>query len=366
MKISAERKALSDVLGFVTTVVNPRHTNPMVQYVLFDVGEHLTIRATDLEVTLQYTMKEAAAEKKGKALLPAVKLANLIRDGRAEQFTIEKTGDNVVLKCGRDRFTMTTAAADGFPAFPEFNKDNAMELDAKALGLRLHRTGKSIATEKGRYALNGVLLTPRDKMIEVCGTDGRRLSHTQMAGKGREYKFPVILPRRGIDLFTKLLDDAAEGASASLDVRENEIVAAIGDAVISSSLVDGQFPDYWSVVPKANDKKMVANRQELLNAVKLASHMTSIESATLKMTLEGQQLTLATKSSGTGSAEVNVPVTYDGPDMKIGFDPRYVTEGLSLFTREEVVFEIRDGNTGVVVHEGDKQDFYFLMMPVEV
>lgn len=366
MKITADRKALSDVLGLVSSVVNARHTNPLLQNVLLTVTDKLTLSATDLEVSLQYTMEEAAAEKKGRALLPAVKLAALVRDLRADTVTMTSKGDTVVVTCGRDKVELHSSDPDHFPAFPTFPAKPSLEVDARAFGRSLARTGKSIATERGRYALNGVKITPKAGEFEFCGTDGRRLALAVMPGKGKEFGYPIILPRRGIDLFIRLLAEAEEGKTLELEINENEMLGRMGGVVMSSALVDGQFPEYWTVIPKENDKKVGVDRNELLNAVKLTNHLTSVESSTIGMFLSGPEMSIRTRSSGTGNAEAVLEVNYDGPDIKVGYDPRYLAEGLNLFKEDKVTFEIRDGNTGVVIHEGDKPAFFFLVMPLEV
>lgn len=367
MKIQADRKVLGEVLGLISGVVNPRHTNPLLQNVMFDVTEDgVTLRATDLEVSLQYDLPESVSQKPGRALLPAAKLAGLVRDMRSDVVSMERSGDNVVVTCGRDRIELLSADPDHFPAFPKLTGKGVQEVDAKGFGVALSRTGKSIATERGRYALNGVKITPGPKFWEFCGTDGRRLALARMDGKGDTVNFPVILPRRGVDLFTRMLEKMDSGSSMEVEINENELVARCGGSVISSGLVDGQYPDYWTVIPKGNDKQLKVDRKELLEGVKLASHLTSVESAILAMAISKNEISLRTRSSGTGTAEAVIVAGYEGPEMKVGFDPRYLVEGLNLFQEDEVTFELMNEKTGVIFHDGDKENFFFLVMPLEV
>lgn len=368
MKLTAEVKTLQDVMALVSTVVNPRHTNPLIQNVRFDATDGLIIRATDLDVSLQHRVDGVGVDKEGSALLPAVKLSNLLKDIHTDTVTLETQGDQVMVKAGNDRIMLQTADTDGFPSFTEFKSDKAQSLDARLLEHALQRTSKSIATDKGRYALNGVLITPEADKFEFCGTDGRRLAYARVLAKGKKVDWPIIVPRRGCELMLRLLGRADEGDVVQLDVRENELVFKVGDAIGSTNLVEGQYPDYWSVIPKSNDKSAVLNRSTLAEKVKLANHMTSVESSTIAFCLEDGELKLRTRSSGTGSAEVTVPLEYAGSDAKLGFDPRYVLEGLGLLESDDIVMEFRDNNTGVIFHEGKdkKEDYLFLVMPLEV
>ncbi len=353
-------------MSIVAGVVNPRHTNPLVQNVLLDASKSgLLIKATDLEVSLQYQLNDASVSKAGKVLLPAARLNGLLKDMSAETVELIADDESVVVSAERGKITLQTADVEGFPGFPEFKQDNALSIKASDFAKGLGWTGKSISPERGRYAFNGVLITTGKNGIEFCGTDGRRLSYMKVAGKAKTYDFPIIIPRRGIELFTRMAERAPD-SDISLDIRENEVVARAGNAIASTALIDGQFPDYWTVIPRNNDKTYVARRADLISSLRLAGHVTSVESQSVAMEISKQEITFKTRSPGMGSAEVKLPVTYAGPDCRVGFDPRYLLDGLALMTADDVTCEFKDNETGVIFHEGSKDKAFFLVMPLDV
>ena len=365
MKFTVKRENFSDIMALITMVVNPRHTNPIVHNVLLELSDaRLVFRATDLEISLQYGLSDVESKKQGKALLPAVRLANLLKDLHAEFVTVEQKKDSVHINAEREHIALQCGDIEGFPGFPEFQSKGSLTVPGLLLYGALDRTVKSIAAEKGRFALNGVYLSPGTDVVEICGTDGRRLSYVCMKSKAKKYDFPVIIPRRGVELINRLVERVKD--QVELDVRENEIVGRVGDAIFSTQLVEGQYPDFWSVIPRDNDKKFVVNRGDIHNALKVVSHVSGPESQGVKFVIKKKELQIHAQSFGTGTADIVVPILYDGPETTIGFDPRYLRDGLATFVKDDVVCEFRDGNTGVIFHEGAKDEFFYLVMPLEV
>ena len=366
MKLSVNRKEFSDVMNLAMTAINPRHVNPVVQNVMLEAsGKKLTVYTTDLDVSLQSAVSEAVVKSDGKVLVPAVRLANVLKDMTSDSVDISSEGEDVVLVSGKSRITMQTGDSKDFPDIPEFNSKNAIKVNAGELDNALSRAVKSIARDPGRYALNGVLMTPGENYIEVCGSDGRSLTYIKLEAKAKKQNFVIILPKHGVDTLIKLCERDPE-AELKLDPRENAIVAEQGGVTVSTMLVAGQYPDYWSVIPRKNDKKMVVNRQEFLGAIRLAAHLTSIESQSIALDITSSGISLRTKSSGTGSADVKASVTYKGDSVKMGFDPKYLIEGIAAMQADDVTCEFKDGNTGAIFHEGEKETSFYLVMPMEV
>lgn len=368
MKITCERKSLADAMAAASAVVNARHPNPFLHNVKFDASKNdgVMIRATDLELSVQVAVPDAGVAKPGCVLLPAQKLSALLRDLRGETVTIELTGnDQVMLTAGPDVIRLDSSDPEGFPTLPEFPSEATFLMPASVLESALAKTSKSIATDKGRYALNGVLMTPAADKVEFCGTDGRRLAYVRVDGTARELDYQVILPRRGTDLLMRMLARAPETTAVEVACTRNDIVARIGSDIVSTQLVGGEYPDYWSVIPKANDHKLMVNRDELLGGVRLAQHTTSLESATLTFDICGNHVALTSRASGMGSAEVKVDIEYAQDDLKLAFDPKYLTEGLGLMDNTNITVLLKDVNTGAIFHDGDQAHFFFLVMPID-
>jgi len=365
MHVICARDQLAEAFGLVSTITGQRSTNPITQNVLLTADKHgLEIRATDLEQSLKRTLGEVETKKAGKALVPASLLAGLLKDIRSETVEIKASGSTVEVKAGRDKFELNSADPDEFPKLPEVGDGASITLKGGDFNLAIKRVGRSIAQEKGRYALNGVLLEPRKSALEFCGTDGRRLGYTKLAAKGSEVNFQVIVPQKGYGLISKVIGNSE--ADVKIKLSENRLVATIDGTEVGTQLVEGQFPDYRSVIPKELDKQFVVSTEDFRLALNKARHLTSVESQAVRLEIAKGELTLRSKSPASGQAEVKVEIEYDGEEAVIGFDPQYILQGLDGFDAGKMTFLFKDKDTGAVMHAGDRERFYYLVMPIDI
>jgi DNA polymerase-3 subunit beta len=364
MQVICARDQLAEAMGLVSSIVNQRSTNPITQNVLLIADKNgLEVRATDLELSLKRTLAEVETKKPGKCLVQASLAGNLLRDIRAETVELSVDGSTVQLKAGRDRFELTSADPDEFPKLPEVGGDAEIKLKGADFANAIRKVGRSIAQEKGRYALNGVLLEPRKNALEFCGTDGRRLGFCKVSAKGKEVSYQVILPRKAYDLIGKVIGGDGEMV---LKLTENRVQAIVDGTEVGAQLVEGQFPDYRSVIPGDLDKQFTINTEEFRLALNKARHLTSVESQAVRLEIAKGELTLRSRSPSQGQAEVKVEIEYDGDDAVIGFDPQYILQGLDGFDSDKMTFEFKDKDTGAVMHTGEREKFYYLVMPIDI
>jgi DNA polymerase-3 subunit beta len=365
MHVVCARDQLAEAMSLVSSIVNQRSTNPITQNVLLiaDKGS-LEVRATDLDLSLKRTLSEVDTKKPGKCLVQASLVGGLLKDMRADTVEFTADGSTVELKAGRDKFELTSADPEEFPKLPEVGGDAELVLDGQDFVSAIRRVGRSIAQEKGRYALNGVLLEPAKGHIEFCGTDGRRLGYTKVTAKGKDTEYQVIVPAKGYNLISKVIG-GGEG-DVTVKLSENRLVALVDGTEVGCLLVEGQFPDFRAVIPKDLDKTFTVDTEEFRLALNKARHLTSVESQAVRLEIAKGELTLRSRSPSQGQAEVKVEIDYDGDEVAIGFDPQYILQGLDGFDTDKVTVEFKDKDTGAIMHAGDKERFYYLVMPIDI
>ncbi|MBE7490670.1 MAG: DNA polymerase III subunit beta [Planctomycetes bacterium] len=365
MHVICARDHLAEAFALVSSITGQRSTNPITQNVLLSADKQgLELRATDLEQSLRRTLGEVETKKTGKALVPAALMAGLLKDIRSETVEIKAGSSTVEIKAGRDRFDLNSADPDEFPKLPESGDGTAVTLKGGDFNLAIRRVGRSIAQEKGRYALNGVLLEPRKNALEFCGTDGRRLGYTKVSAKGAEVNFQVIVPQKGYSLITKVIGNS--DSEVKLRLTENRLVATVDGTEVGTQLVEGQYPDYRSVIPRELDKQFVVGLEDFRLALNKARHLTSVESQAVRLEIAKNELTLRSKSPASGQAEVKAEIEYTGDETVIGFDPQYILQGLEGFDSDKVTFQFKDKDTGAIMHSGDRERFYYLVMPIDI
>jgi DNA polymerase-3 subunit beta len=360
------RDQLAEAFGIVSSIVNQRSTNPITQNVLLVASKGgIEIRATDLDLSLKRTLSEVETKKAGKCLVNASLVGGLLKDIRSDTVEIKADGNNVIINAGKgDHYELTSADPDEFPKLPEVEGGTEIKLKGSEFNLAIRRVGRSIAQEKGRYALNGVLVEPRKNGIEFCGTDGRRLGFAKVGTKGKEVEYQVIMPAKGYNLISKVIGTSDE--EVSLKLTENRVVASIGDTEVGCLLVEGQFPDYRAVIPAELDKQFVVGVDDFRMALNKARHLTSVESQAVRLEVTNGELTLRSRSPAQGQAEIKVDVDYKGADTALGFDPQYILQGLDGFDSDKLTFEFKDKDTGAIMHAGDRDKFYYLVMPIDI
>ena len=174
MHVICARDQLAEAMGLVSSIVNQRSTNPITQNVLLVADKKgLEIRATDLDLSLKRTLSEVDTKKPGKCLVQASLVGGLLKDIRSDTVEFTADGSTVELKAGRDRFELTSADPEEFPKLPEVDAKTELTIKGQDFVNAIRRVGRSIAQEKGRYALNGVLVEPRKNAVEfVVGKNG--------------------------------------------------------------------------------------------------------------------------------------------------------------------------------------------------
>jgi DNA polymerase-3 subunit beta len=184
-----------------------------------------------------------------------------------------------------------------------------------------------------------------------------------VSAKGKEVPYQVIVPRKGYDLIAKVIGGDGEMV---LKLSENRVLAVVEGTEVGAQLVEGQFPDYRSVLPAELDKQFTINLEDFRLALNKTRHLTSVESQAVRLEITKGELTLRSRSPAQGQAEVKAEVEYDGEDAVIGFDPQYILGGLEGFDSDKVTFEFKDKDTGAIMHAGEKDRFYYLVMPIDI
>jgi DNA polymerase-3 subunit beta len=213
-----------------------------------------------------------------------------------------------------------------------------------------------------RYALNGVLFFLSGDKLQMVGTDGRRLAHAMATvenPEGAEVK--AIVPTKGINQMARIIsgDEVID-----LSMKDNQLAARTGSAVVVSRLVEGTFPNFEEVIPVNCERRAVFNREELVSAVRKARLLTNKESQSVRFVFEEGRLTLTARAAEVGEANVSLDMTYEGEPAAVAFNPGYVLEGLSVMEGETVAFEFRSPTSPAKFTNGG--EFTYVVMPIDI
>lgn len=411
MKVICDRSALLDALNMVASVVPTRTPMPALSCVKLTAtkgdkagGGELTLAGTDNETSLQLSVTHVDVQQAGSGAIPADKLRQIVQAEDGEPtLTLEIEGDQCHIRGANAHFRVFCFPAADFPPLPDFNAaisgsgpDAAKTVFAQPAGQLadiIARTVFATARETSRYAINGVLLKRDGKKLEMVATDGRRLALCRAtipgsmggAGGGKGEAVTCIIPTKALTTAQKLVRDGEE--SVRMAIGESRVFFAFGGsgsdaeegkkgkgggghprAVLSSTLVEGTFPPYEDVIPRENDKKITAGREELTSAVRKATVLTNEESRGVRMSFTGgdKRLKLSSRAPEMGESEIAIDLAgYEGTDIEISFNPTFLVDVLKVVSDAQVIVELKAPNKPGLIRS-ETGDFLYVVMPVNL
>jgi len=360
MEFVISKSNLVRELQTITGVVEKRATLPILANLLLETtGEGLQVGASDLEVTVR-GVTEATVVKQGSVTLPAGKLLEIARSlPEAEvQFKLLER-NQVAISCERTRYRISGQPRDEFPNFPEIDEKAGIELPGRLLNEMIERVAFAITTEDPRYSLNGALFLLEKGKLTLVATDGHRLAYVS-----REFdvkpakKQQVIVPRKALNEVSKLTDDLGEEDKVVFGQSDKQVFFIVGRHKLTSNLLEGKFPRYENVMPETSAIRIVLDRDGLAHAVRRVSLLASDRyGRAIRLHLSDGKLELSSQTE-MGEAQEALNVDYEGDEVQIGFNARYLLDFLNVVGGEAVSLELnpaREGEEGQgAASAGDK------------
>ena len=371
MKLTIERAALSKSLSHVQSVVERRNTIPILSNLKLDAKDgKLALNATDMDLDIAESVA-ADISQPGATTAPAHTLYDIVRklpDGA--QVALDADGEGqLVLSSGRSRFTLTCLPIDDFPVLSGGDLGHEFTLTVAEIKALMDKTRFAISTEETRYYLNGIYLHTAERdgagVLRAVATDGHRLASMEIPlPAGAEGMPGVIVPRKTVGELHKLVDETT--ADVAVGLSEAKIRFSLDDAVLTSKLIDGTFPDYQRVIPEGNDKQLDVNTKGFAAAVDRVSAISTEKSRAIKMNLASGSLILSASSAEDGSATEELEVAYQGDAMEIGFNAGYLLDIIRQMEGDATRLLLADAASPTILSEVDEAGALYVLMPMRV
>ena len=367
MKLTIDRMSLLRPLGHVQSVVERRNTIPILANAVLCAEEgKLSLTATDMDMDIA-TEVGCSVVTSGTTTMSAHLLYDIARklpDGAEVEIAVND--GRAIVSAGRSSFRLPTLPVEDFPAISSNELPVNFLLTAADMRDLIDATRFAISTEETRYYLNGIYIHKAESG-ELCAvaTDGHRLAMARQALPSGAVQMPsIILPRKAVSELRKLLDDFDGDVLVGLSETRAEF--RFGVVRLTSKLIDGTFPDYTRVIPIGNDRIMQVDVSAFSAAVDRVSTIASEKSRSVKMVLKSGVLTLSASNTDASSATEELEVSYDGPEMEIGFNARYLLDIAGQVNSDMVEFALADqGSPSLVRAPGDEASL-FVLMPMRV
>ena len=365
MKVIAHTAALQEALNLAGAIVAARTPKPVLQCVkLTAANKMLTVQATDLEVGCTYTITAVEVQEEGSVLVPAARLAGIVREtGDEESLQLETEKEACLIKGASSHFKVFGYDPAEYPAVTEFAEPADFQVPTGQITTMINRTLFAAAKTHSHYAISGVLWETVGKKLSLVATDGHRLAQAKGSLKKAAAKdTKAIVPAKLMSLILRLTGEAEE--ALEVKVLENQILLRTARSVLVGSLVQGNFPNYGDVIPKECTRKGKLQTAGFDHCIRKAALLAGDEARGVKLAFSADRVTLTSRAPEAGEAEATCAVELDGEGIEIGFNPTFLLEALRVAGAEEILFEMNAPNKPAVLKAGN--DFLYVLMPVDL
>jgi DNA polymerase-3 subunit beta len=355
-------------LQSISGVLSTSNTLPILDNFLFEIADgQLTISASDLETTMRTTMNVDANEA-GRIAIPAKLLLDVLKNLPEQPctFSVDKTNFSVEIAYDNGKSKMVGYNADEFPRTPAIENSTTIKISGDIISKAINKTLFATGNDDLRPVMSGVFcqFTPQD--ITFVATDAHKLVRYRRADSESAGSSSFILPKKPLNLLKSNLSGDEE---VQMDYNESNAVFTFNDIVLICRLIDGKYPNYEAVIPKENPNVLLVDRQQFLSAIRRVSIFANKTTHQIKLKLAGSELSLSAEDVDfSNEANERLTCNYDGDDMEIGFNSRFLLEMLNNLDTPEVRLEMSEPNrAGLLmpaVKDNENEDVLMLVMPV--
>ncbi len=371
MKISIEKNTIFKSLSHVQSIVEKRNTIQVLANILIEAKDNsLTLSATDMDISITETINCNVIDP-GAVTVSAHTLYDIIRkipDENQIEF-ISNDGKKFSIRSGKSKFSLSCLPKEDFPIIEIDKLSSEISINASTLLNLIDKTKFAISNEETRYFLNGIYFHKKKvdnkDFLSLVATDGHRLAKIDyLYDKGLNDIPGVIIPKKTINELSKLLSEQNDLVTINLD--PNKIIFYINNTILISKVIDGSFPDYQRVIPKNNNNILKVDRNLFCEAVDRVSTIATDNTPAIKFKLLKNVMNMNSISAESGSGTEDIITKYEGEEIEVGFNSKYILEMVNQLTDEEISLEFNDSSSPVIAIESSSPDLIYVLMPMRV
>jgi DNA polymerase-3 subunit beta len=329
-------------------------------------GGSAELRATDMEVALRVPLR-ADVVRDGTVVLPARLLLDVVRQLPAGDVSLElrPAEQDVEVVSGPAKFHLRTLRGEDFPNLPEAGGDQVVTVPAQAFVETIAKVARSASRDETRPILTGILVSAQGADLRMVATDSYRLSVKETKlDPAIDGGFEANVPARALQELERIVAQGGD-EQIRIGVRANQVVFEIGGVVLSSRLIEGQFPNYRQLLPESYDHELQMSGEELAGVVRRISLMAQ-KNAPLRLSFKEGELVVSAQTPDVGEASEPLPAPFTGEAFEIGFNPDFLRDGLESAGDEALVRKLISPLRPGLIESADDSGFLYLLMPIRL
>lgn len=371
MKINIESSVLRDGLNKVLSVIDKKNSRPILTNCLINAFDNkLEIIATDLEVTAKIILNANISED-GTFCLNTKNIFDIVRelpDAQVE-LTVHKNKNLLELNCKKINYSLLITSSEEYPQTNFENSLESFKISSENIIKIISKVSHSVSTDETRINLNGIYLQKLDSKLRSVAIDGHRLALLDIhnfESDNQSLTDGIIIPKKGINELKRVADSFPD-SSVKIAVDDSFMYINANDQYyLSIRLIAREYPKYQTVIPSKTTLKMVVDRNILLDAVRRIRILSNEKTNGIKLRLSNMSLSVSANHPSLGHALETVPANYEGAEMEIGFNAKYMLDVLSILDFNEITFEFNNELSPVIIRTEEFADFLGIIMPLKL
>ncbi len=341
---------------------------PILENFLFEIKDNvLTISATDLQTSM-VTSLPIEAKEEGRIAMPSKILIETLKTlpDQPVNFSVDTQTMAVEISAGDGKYKLSGENAEDFPKIPVVDNATSVTMPASVLAEAINKTIFAVSNDELRPAMSGVLVQLNEQSTTFVATDAHKLVRYRRTDIGSAKPTSLILPKKALSLLKSSLPN--EDVTVSLEYNSTNAFFKFGSIHLICRLIDERYPDYEAVIPQVNPNKLTLERNTFLNSLRRVVIFANKTTHQVRLKISGSELNISAEDLDfSNEAHERLSCQFDGDDMEIGFNAKFLVEMLNNLDSGEVVLEMSTPNrAGLLIPaiKEDNEDILMLVMPV--
>jgi DNA polymerase-3 subunit beta len=369
MNITILKENLQPLLALTSRYVSTRPALPVLANILMETqDDNITISATNLDITVKATLPAHIAEH-GKLTLPARPFAEILNQLPAGEIKLFSDQEVLKLESRGTEATFATIPAIDFPVLPRFDQAHATSFPFYLLQEVGEKVLFAAATDESRPVLTSLLIRQTNDGMTVVATDGFRLSEVKITAQPNgQAAADLLLPARVIGELTKIATDQTKELWIDMSTQANQVALKVGQVEFFSKLIDAAYPDYTRIIPTDFMTHVIIDREELIQAVKIAMVFARDAGSLIKLTVDParSQMDISAQSANLGQNHTSIAVKGAGQELVTAFNSRFLIDALSAFKNDQLRLDFKAPLAPMLITTPDQPGFRHIVMPIKI
>lgn len=365
MKFTILQQDLLPPLQAVARSVGVRSTLPVLDNVLLSLEDKkLKIAATNLEIgVIKHIQVESGSP--GEITAPAKTLVELVSGLGQDKVVLESEGDLLSVQSGKFKATVNGIASSEFPAIPQ-SSEGEVGFPKEAI-LDSSQILFAAAVDEGRPVLTGVLTEVKGGKLDFVATDGFRLAHRQVSLPKGSLEFRSLIPKRTFEEVLRILaEEEVEAVNIATAPNQNQVIFSLGQTIVSSRLIEGQFPAWEKIIPAQIVARALVGKEELLKAIKLAAIFSKNEANIVVLTAKKGILKLQSHAKELGSQENEIEGEIEGEELQVAFNTKFLLDAVLNCPSSQLSLEFSGPLSACLIKPIGVEGLECVVMPVRL